>query len=446
MERHLHRIHPALGMLYGMSQNRREAQGNTQGGGLMSSLLGGLAGGVGAAGVGAMGKGIGGFKGMGKNVGANALKIGTSRIPILGAGIAGISEGLDSGSVGKGLATFAGALTGSALLGAAAGAVFGPVGAIVGAIIGNTLGMLAAKDIFNVLNSKNTVEKGTPRNPDRNSPNVEQIKPKGYGRLASLNSPQNAQSASGTIRKSGDAESEFLNFISSKEAEDYNTVYGGGKAHLTNMTLEEVMQFQDNKSNFANNGASRGVGKYQFTRKPLKEEIEKSGLDPKTTKFTQEVQDKLIMQRLKSARGYDDFISGKITREEFGNNLSEELASLPVLSNFKGKKRGQSRYDGDGLNKSHIKPGDFENAIDKLQQSKSASIKAPPRVTSLQDSTNRMQQKQMEDKSKPINVVTVGGSTGGSSTNISNTYVNPVNTDSTIRQLAQNIMYPARMV
>ena len=71
--------------------------------------------------------------------------------------------------------------------------------------------------------------------------------------------------------------------------------------------------------------------------------------------------------------------------------------------------------------------------------------KAPSKAQSLMDATNKVQDKSMADKSKPISVVNVGGSSGGSSNVVNNTYVNPPNMDATIRQLQNNLSFPARI-
>jgi hypothetical protein len=56
---------------------------------------------------------------------------------------------------------------------------------------------------------------------------------------------------------------------------------------LTDMTLEEVYAYQKTR------GANGAVGKYQFINSTLTGLVQQAGLDPKTTKFTPEVQDKL---------------------------------------------------------------------------------------------------------------------------------------------------------
>lgn len=451
MERHLHAIHPALGLLYGMSQSRRESRGNQNndsGGGGLSSLLGGLAGGAGVAGGGAIGRGFSVFKGMGKGIGSNALKLAGGRIPILGAGIAGISEGIESGSVGKGLATFAGALSGSALVGAAAGAVFGPLGAIVGAIAGNAIGMIAAKDIFEALNSKNTVEKGTPRNPYRNGEqnptNVAPVKPKGYGRHGSLNSPQNVQSASGEIKKSGKSSEDFL-------------------AKEEGMRLKAYLDGSDKKSGkqFVSIGRGHQIKDHEYKQGYIQignERVAISGNNGLDTKLTKEQAEALYKKdneeySNKARNGLGVDLYDKLTDKQKSalNSYAYNIGSINGLVKKglrdkikSGDMQGASELIRNGIN---TKDGKYNKGLDDRRKKEAVMFaeKAPPKIASLQDSTNRMQQKTMEDKSKPVNVISVGGSSGGSSNVVNNTYVNPTNTDATPRQLANQMMYPGRV-
>jgi len=419
MERHLHGIHPILGMLYGASQNKKEAQEESQGGGLMSSVLGGVAGGVGA---GAVGRGFG----------SSALKMGTRGIPLLGAGIAGISEGLETGNVGKGIATFAGALTGGALIGAAAGAAFGPVGAIVGAIVGNTLGMVAAKDIWTRLDSKKY-------NPTQTEPtnNVQQV-------------PNTPQSANGKIKKSGSGGSAEWggDFLAKEEGMNLNA-YKDGSNKKTGQQFVSIGRGHQIKDHEYAQGYIQAGG----DRVPI------SGDRGLSTQMTKEQAEALYR---KDNSEYSDIARNGLGAEHYDKLTDKQKAALDSYAYNVGSigglvKRGlrEKIKSGDTQGASEIirngiktKEGVYNQGLDDRRKREAAMFaeKAPSKVSSLQDSTNRMQQKSTEEKSKPINVVSVGGSTGGSSTNISNTYVNPVNTDSTIRQLANNMMFPARLV
>lgn len=80
------------------------------------------------------------------------------------------------------------------------------------------------------------------------------------------------------------------------------------------------------------------------------------------TVFTQEVQDKIMVSRLRGMRGFDEFLAGTKTVDDMALSLSQEFASLPVPYDYEttdketGTKKmhraGVSYYDGDGLNSS----------------------------------------------------------------------------------------------
>lgn len=155
----------------------------------------------------------------------------------------------------------------------------------------------------------------------------------------------------------------LLDFISTAESNgNYNAYYGnsGNTAiKFTDMTLAQVMQWQRTENAKGNNYTA--VGKYQFIPKTLRGAIEALGLNPETTKFTPEIQDRLAEHLLK-VRGIDDFISGKISKEQFANNLALEWAGLPAVS---GDNAGKSAYHKDGINKSNVSVSSFLEALDK---------------------------------------------------------------------------------
>jgi hypothetical protein len=60
------------------------------------------------------------------------------------------------------------------------------------------------------------------------------------------------------------------------------------------------------------------------------------------------MQDKMIVHRLNTTRGMQDFLDGKISKEKFAQNLSYEFASLPSAAHG-----GRAAYGGVGLNTSN---------------------------------------------------------------------------------------------
>lgn len=137
--------------------------------------------------------------------------------------------------------------------------------------------------------------------------------------------------------------SSLLDFIGAKESRgNYNITVGGKtEPNLTNMTIAEVLEYQ---SGMLKRGhESTAVGKYQIIKATLQDLI-KMGYASTSDKFTPEVQDRLAVGLLKR-RGLDNYLAGKISKEQFADNLSKEWASLPYRT-------GASYYAGVGSNKS----------------------------------------------------------------------------------------------
>lgn len=138
------------------------------------------------------------------------------------------------------------------------------------------------------------------------------------------------------------------NLMGAESGGNYNAFHGNGNnrsIRFTDMTLQQVLDWQKGGEWRRLGAGSSAVGKYQFIEKTLAETIRQSGLDPATTKFTPAVQDRLIMTRLLTSRNMQGFLDGKITAEEFlDQGLALEFAGLQ-------KTNGKGHYDGDGLNR-----------------------------------------------------------------------------------------------
>lgn len=134
----------------------------------------------------------------------------------------------------------------------------------------------------------------------------------------------------------------FLDFIGQAEGADYNTMYGetpgATKNSLTNMTINEVMDLQKSV------GGSGAAGKYQIQRATLSDLKKGLGLSGDEY-YTTDMQDYLA-QALLQRRGLEGFASGKMTKEQYANELSKEWASLP-------SRNGQSYWQGVGGNKAN---------------------------------------------------------------------------------------------
>lgn len=159
----------------------------------------------------------------------------------------------------------------------------------------------------------------------------------------------------------------------------YNVIFANRQSALkkpvTQMTLAEVQEAQKTwatkawAQRFNSSKASSATGAPQLMRATLAGLIDELGLRLSQV-LDGDLQDRLGYHLLKR-RGYSEYMSGKISRTEFGKRLAQEWASFPVLAPTKGATRtlarGQSYYAGDGLNKSLTKPETVEAVLDKVK-------------------------------------------------------------------------------
>jgi len=74
--------------------------------------------------------------------------------------------------------------------------------------------------------------------------------------------------------------------------------------------------------------ANGAIGRYQQMPQFLLERAKKAGFD-ENTKFTPQVQDAITLNELKTSHGMNDFLSGKITEEQFLQKISGTWRGLP---------------------------------------------------------------------------------------------------------------------
>lgn len=137
---------------------------------------------------------------------------------------------------------------------------------------------------------------------------------------------------------------------------------------LSQMTLDEVDAWQ--AANIAAGAESTAAGGYQILRATLQEARGALGLSGDTL-FSRATQDQLadwLMQR----RGLDDFKAGRISAEEFADNLAGEWAAFPRAD-------GRSVYAGDGLNAARVERGLLLSVIGG--QPYSSIGRPPPRMS-----------------------------------------------------------------
>ncbi|WOC14582.1 hypothetical protein [Pseudochrobactrum sp. MP213Fo] len=171
----------------------------------------------------------------------------------------------------------------------------------------------------------------------------------------------------------------------------YDVIYGHNqnKLHkpITAMTIGELVDAQVSFTRLYKSSASGG---YQFMRATLQDLSRELGLSGRQV-FDPDLQDRLGFHLLKR-RGYDQFITGKISVVEFARRLAMEWASLPVLGKTLGGgkdrngrlldlmvDRGQSYYAGDPLNKALVKPEAIEALLKQVKAAgNTATGKAKP--------------------------------------------------------------------
>ena len=135
---------------------------------------------------------------------------------------------------------------------------------------------------------------------------------------------------------------------------DYGAMYSRdqegferGDEDITKMTINEVDKLQTDYLNYQtsigreDDDRSAAMGAYQMLNP--KKVAEQMGLDPETTIFDKETQDKMSEYFLNYS-GLKEFQAGEISAEEFNNRLAEQFASVKTTD-------GKGVYDDDGMNK-----------------------------------------------------------------------------------------------
>lgn len=167
----------------------------------------------------------------------------------------------------------------------------------------------------------------------------------------------------GTQVQITDQERRLLDFVAKGEAarggDPYASVFPSRiMPEILQMSLEQIFVFQANRTRSRAQGGmgleSSAVGRYQFIRKSLQEEVRAAGI-PVSTRYNSPCQDFLIINRLKRFRGMNRWLSGAITDQAFCLNLAKEFASIPVPFTTRGANRtvnaGESFYAGVGSNR-----------------------------------------------------------------------------------------------
>jgi muramidase (phage lysozyme) len=138
----------------------------------------------------------------------------------------------------------------------------------------------------------------------------------------------------------------LLDLLGRAEGAGYDTIVGFVRKEdypakpITLLTVDELLAWQDSIDAKYNSEAS---GRYQVMEDTLRG-LKSQGVVSGSDLFGPATQDKIAVALLK-IRGLNRFLNGIITSEQFGDNLSYEWASLPVMT---GPRAGQGRYSGQG--------------------------------------------------------------------------------------------------
>jgi peptidoglycan hydrolase-like protein with peptidoglycan-binding domain/lysophospholipase L1-like esterase len=162
----------------------------------------------------------------------------------------------------------------------------------------------------------------------------------------------------------------LLDLIASPESKgNYDAVYPGKRRPaILDMTLTELLKdmarraAQNKADGLANSGAS---GRYQLVSDTLRDIIKGMGIDPNKVKFTPDMQDKLIIYRLRSQRKLDAWLDDKLEGgdREFMELLAQEFAGFPAPS-----RNGKSYYGKDGYNKAWLTLNQVASALQDIKE------------------------------------------------------------------------------
>jgi hypothetical protein len=187
---------------------------------------------------------------------------------------------------------------------------------------------------------------------------------------------------------------DFKSLIGRESGNDYDklVITSGKQVNLnkpiTEMTISEVYDLQDLM--LKNGYPSSALGRYQIIKSTLQDLVKKENIDPKTTLYDSDTQDRLLNRLLLDA-GLEDFKSGKLSKEEFQNKLAGIWAAIPLATDKfisdkfgdRNLKAGQSYYSGVGKNAAYIP----QAAINKVLE----DVKTPPMPEPVQESSVKME-------------------------------------------------------
>ena len=302
------------------------------------------------------------------------------KVPFIGA-LIGIGIDLAMGErLDNAIAGAAGASLGAAIGGAIGTAVLPIpfVGTFLGGTIGAAVGDWAGKEIYKNLSGQITQINPPPE------PSTDQG---GYSPslAAALNQPLPGVSGTGAGMASGPGAEGLAAFVAKAETGGRFNAYNGdwrdgkrGDNNILTLKLTELRSYMG--KNYPN--SSGAVGAYQFMPETAISLARQLRMDPSKTSFTPEVQKRLHLRHLKSL-GYDDFVKGKMSRQQFGMNIAQQYRALPdPRTGYTWSDNASSR------NRATVSLQAYLNALNNSKQQGSSAI--PPAAPVLPGPDGRM--------------------------------------------------------
>lgn len=127
----------------------------------------------------------------------------------------------------------------------------------------------------------------------------------------------------------------ILDLIASKESNgQYDIVYPNTEnPQILQMSLQEILAFQNEIGGSAmaiQYSRNTAIGRYQLIQDQVVQGISLAGLDREIIRFTPDVQDAMTLQILKEVCGYEDWLQGSLTTDQFQFNLAGQFESIPL--------------------------------------------------------------------------------------------------------------------
>ena len=167
----------------------------------------------------------------------------------------------------------------------------------------------------------------------------------------------------------------ILDLIASKESNgQYDIVYPNTEnPQILQMSLQEILAYQNEIGGSAmaiQYSRNTAIGRYQLIQDQVVQGISLAGLDREIIKFTPDVQDAMTLQILKEVCGYEDWLQGSLTTDQFQFNLAGQFESIPLpCAQQEGEEDGRRA----GRIGSQIAQHDCDTFADQLNDIRSMS-------------------------------------------------------------------------